>query len=113
MTKKRLLGLLFVSLLPLAASADCMGPYPPSMVISFNSNCAKDPKLAAYCTCVMDEVQHTIPLADFIEVGNSAGGINEDPRFIKAGKKCTPLINNPQASVVPAGPKITKTQQQH
>jgi hypothetical protein len=75
--------------LPLASGAECMGPYPPSMVRAFNQNCASDPKLAGFCGCIMNEVQRNIPLADFIEVGNSAGGINADPRFIKASKKCS------------------------
>jgi hypothetical protein len=78
--------------LPLTAWAACMGPYPPSMVRAFNQNCARDAKLQAYCSCVMDGVQKTIPLADFIEIGNSPGGINGDPRFIKASDSCSPKI---------------------
>ncbi len=87
-----LLSLLVLSL-PCAVYADCMGPYPPSMVKAFNQNCAKDPKMLSFCGCIMDEVQKNIPLADFIEIGNSAAGINNEPRFIAAGKKCTPLMS--------------------
>jgi hypothetical protein len=89
--------------LPVASIAECMGPYPPSMVRAFNQNCAKDPKMLSFCSCIMDDVQKNIPLADFIEIGNSAGGINDDPRFIKASKKCTPLMSGaPAAAVTPA-----------
>ena len=83
---------MFLSTLPFASFADCMGPYPPSMVKAFNDNCAKDPAMTSFCTCLMDDVQKNIPLADFIEIGNSAGGINSDPRFVKSSKKCSSLI---------------------
>lgn len=96
--------------LSVAAIAECMGPYPPSMVKAFNQNCATDPKLTGFCTCIISEVQKNIPLADFIEVGNSAGGINSDPRFIKASKKCsaqlpdTPIASTPSVpSALPPG----------
>ena len=92
--------------IPLLANAECMGPYPPSMVRSFNQNCAKEPKMQGFCSCMIDEVQKNIPLADFIEIGNSAGGINNDPRFIKAGQKCMPLVSG--GTVTPsANPVVT------
>jgi hypothetical protein len=87
--------------IPLAAAAECMGPYPPSMVKAFNQNCATEPKLVAYCGCIMNEVQKNIPLADFIEIGNSAGGINNDPRFIKSSKKCSAQLPDTPASATP------------
>jgi hypothetical protein len=94
--------------LPLAAAAECMGPYPPSMVRAFNQNCAKDATMMPFCSCIMDEVQHTIPLADFIEIGNSATGINGDPRFIKASKKCSPKLPDAPAATAPQATKAGK-----
>lgn len=105
-----LLSALLSLLWPVAAQAECMGPYPPSMVRAFNQNCAKDPKMLPFCNCIMDEVQRNIPLADFIETGNSPTGINGDPRFIKASQKCAPQLSgappvaNPPVSSMPAVP---------
>ena len=95
---------LVLALLGGAASADCMGPYPPSMVRAFNQNCAKQPSMQPFCGCIIDEVQKNIPLVDFIEIGNSAAGINNDPRFVKASQKCTPLLTGgvPLATPAPA-----------
>lgn len=93
-------------LLAETAGAECMGPYPPSMVRAFNQNCAKQPSMQPFCGCIIDEVQKNIPLADFIEIGNSPSGINNDPRFIKASQKCTPLLSGeaPAAAVAPVAP---------
>lgn len=89
-------------LFPLTSSADCMGPYPPSMVRAFVQNCAKDPKMMPFCSCVMDDIQKNIALADFIEIGNSAGGIANDPRFIQASKTCAPQIPSATPPATPA-----------
>jgi hypothetical protein len=71
------------------------------MVKAFNQNCAKDPKMLPFCSCIMDEVQKSIPLSDFIEIGNSAGGINSDPRFVKASQKCAPMLSGGQSTGTP------------
>jgi len=82
-------------IVPLVAYASCMGPYPPSMVKAFNQNCARDASMMNFCSCMMEQVQKNIPLSDFIEIGNSPGGINQDPRFVAASRQC--------AASLPAG----------
>jgi len=88
----RTLAVIFIFTVPLTVAADCMGPYPPSMVRAFNQNCATDSSKVAFCTCLLDQVQKTIPLADFIEIGNSVNGLSSDPRFMKASASCSPQM---------------------
>jgi len=47
----------------------------------------------------MDEMQKTISLADFIEAGNSPGGLEGDPRVIKASQHCLPKATDPADAV--------------
>jgi hypothetical protein len=105
MTRRMKLPLLFllVALAPVA-KADCMGPYPPSMVKAFNQSCAQDPNVLPFCNCIMDGVQKSIPLADFIETSNSPTGINNDPRFVSATKECSSLLPGSPASKAAAAP---------
>ncbi len=70
------------------ATAAVIEPYPLSMVSVFKQNCAKDQTMNTYCDCVIESVQKTIPLAEFIELGNKPGAIGEDARFIKASQDC-------------------------
>jgi hypothetical protein len=79
------------------AAAACNEPYPPSMIKAFMANCDKDLGLKDYCGCLIDSLQKTIPLADFIEVGTHPGGVNSDPRYISANQSCAkkyPLTGN-------------------
>ena len=82
-----LLLLVFASMSGMAGGAYCE-PYPPSVVTLFNKDCGKDAYMVRVCGCVIDRVQETVPLAEFIEEGGKQGGIAADPRYRVAIKGC-------------------------
>jgi len=86
-----------------AADIACKEPYPPSMVAAFPEHCSADTKTV--CKCVIEAVQKTIPLSEFIEASYKAGGLNADPRFNSATKECIakgPPVNTGSEHVLKA-----------
>jgi|GEM_PF-1035165 len=95
-----------------SVSFACIESYPPSIVNIFNKNCVKDDNSkSGYCSCVIEHIQKTIPLGEFIEIGNASGSSIDDARFNKATKACLAKLSGEENSTKPKkstpAPKIT------
>ena len=78
------------------AYSEPAAPYPASVVNLFNRDCGKDAYMMKVCSCTINEVQRTVPLAQFLDEGSKAGGIASDPRYMAAIKGC--VAKYPQSS---------------
>jgi len=99
---------LFAGMLAISSSAiaaECMDhKYPPTMIKSFMDGCAEDPGYQGYCSCVIENLQKTITLYDFIEITNKTqgDGLEKNADFLKATTTC--FASNP--------PKDTKEKEE-
>ena len=86
--KKFILAAICLSLFGTASQA-CVEPYPISMVNKFKEQCSsKDINMVGYCACVIGKIQKTVPLGEFIEIGNNKTDVANDKRFTKATAEC-------------------------
>jgi len=86
---KSIFAITCFSLISLSSAQACIEPYPISMVNKFKEQCSsKDINMVGYCACVISKIQKTVPLGEFIEIGNNKTDVANDKRFAKATKEC-------------------------
>ena len=87
--KNKIFAAICLSLIGVSSAQACIEPYPISMVNKFKEQCSiKDINMVGYCACVISKIQKTVPLGEFIEIGNNKTDVANDKRFAKATKEC-------------------------